>query len=278
MRGKTIVITGATSGIGEVAAHKLAAKGARIIFTARDKRRGEDTLSRLKAIGPNAAHQVYYADLSKLAEMKRVGNEIAAAEPKIDVLVNNAGATYSDRHVTEDGLELSFALNHMSYFVLTALLRPRIGSGGRIVSTSSSAYAMGKLDFDDLQLAKHYSEFPAYAASKLCNVLFTRELASRLQGSGVTANCFHPGIVKTAYGAGSRGFAKLMMNVAMLFAISPDKGSETLVYLASSPNVDGVSGCYFYKCEPQKLAKVGENEADAKKLWDASAQIAGLGG
>jgi NAD(P)-dependent dehydrogenase (short-subunit alcohol dehydrogenase family) len=274
---KTIVITGATSGIGEVAADRLAAKGARIVFVARDRARGEETLRHLRAVAPGAEHAAYYADLSRLAEMKRVGAEIAAAEPAIDVLINNAGAAFMNRQVTEDGFEMTFAVNHMAYFVLTNLLRPSIRKGGRIVSTASGAHRGAQLDFDDLQSARHYSGFAVYGRSKLCNILFTRELARQLQGSGITANSLHPGFVATRFGSHNGGLFAFALGLAKNFALSPEQGAETIVYLASSPAVENVSGLYFHKSKPEQPTKEARNDADAKRLWDISAALAGFG-
>src|ERR1700719_2502413 len=181
MGGKVVVITGATSGIGRVAAEKLAGMGARIVMIARDRTRGEATLARLREAAPGAAHSAHYADLSTIAEMKRVAGEIAATEPRVDVLINNAGALFNSRQLTADGLEMTFATNHMSYFVVTIGLADRLHAtpGARVINTSSNAHKRGQLDFDDLQSAKNYRGFPAYGLSKLCNILFTRELAKR---------------------------------------------------------------------------------------------------
>ncbi len=276
LNGKTIVITGATSGIGGVAADRLAAGGARIVFIARDRERGEKTLKHLTAIAPGAAHCAYYADLSRLCEMKRVGAEIAAAEANIDVLVNNAGAIFTTRELTEDGLEKTFALNHMSYFVLTHFLRPRLHAGGRIVSTASAAHRGAKLDFGDLRASAHYSGYAVYGRSKLCNILFTRELARRLGGSGITANCLHPGFVATRFGDQTGGMFAMVLGLAKNFALSPEEGAETIVYLSSSPEVENLSGLYFYKSKPQSPTRAAQNDADAKRLWELSARIAGL--
>src|SRR5256712_3446590 len=202
MQGKVVVIPGATPGIGQVAAERLAGMGARIVLVARDKGRGEAALARLRERAPGAAHSIHYADLSRLAEMKRVAAEIAAAEPRIDALINNAGALFSSRHVTEDGLELTFALNHMAYFVLTHGLseRLRASAPARVVNTASDAHKRAGLDLDDLQSANGYSGFKAYGRSKLWNILYTRELARRLASAGVSANCLHPGFVATRFG------------------------------------------------------------------------------
>jgi NAD(P)-dependent dehydrogenase (short-subunit alcohol dehydrogenase family) len=201
MRGKTVVITGGTSGIGEVAAVALAKMGARIVLVARDKSRGDATLARLRDSAPGIAHSVHFADLLRLAEMKRVAAQIADHESRIDVLINNAGALFGKRRLTEDGLEYTFALNHMAYFVMTAGLRERLLASGpaRIINTASAAHQGATLDFDDLQSAKSFRATKAYGRSKLCNILFTRELARRLHGTGVTANCLHPGFVATRF-------------------------------------------------------------------------------
>jgi NAD(P)-dependent dehydrogenase (short-subunit alcohol dehydrogenase family) len=182
MRGKTVVITGGTSGIGEVAALTLARMGARIVLIARDKARGDATLARLRDSAPGIAHSVHLADLSRLAEMKRVAAQIADREPRLDVLINNAGALFATRRLTEDGLECTFALNHMAYFVVTEGLRERLSASGpaRIINTASAAHQGATLDFEDLQSAKSFGAVKTYGRSKLCNILFTRELARRL--------------------------------------------------------------------------------------------------
>lgn len=276
MAGKTVVITGATSGIGEVAADRLAGKGERIVFIARDRARGEETLKHLRAIS-DGDHQVHYADLSRLPEMKRIAGEIATAEPRIDVLVNNAGAMFNARRVTEDGFEMTFALNHMAYFVLTNLLLPKMGAGARVVSTASDAHKGAKLDFSDLQSARHYSGFGVYGRSKLCNILFTRELARRLHGTGVTANCLHPGFVATRFGDQSGGVLSLGIRAAKTFALTPEQGAQTMVYLAGSPDVADVSGGYFVKCKRAAPTREAQSDADAKRLWEISAELSGVG-
>ena len=202
MQGKTIVATGATSGIGEVAVLALAGLGARIVFIARDEARAQATMRKLEAKAPGLDHRLHLADLSSMAETRKVGEAIAANEPRIDVLINNAGALFSNRRVTPEGLELTFALNHMAYFVLTEALRDRLvaSAPARIVSTSSAAHQGMSLDFSDLQSAKGYNGLRVYGRSKLANILFTRELARRLAGTEVTANCLHPGVVATRFG------------------------------------------------------------------------------
>jgi len=279
MNGATVVITGATSGIGEVAADHLAQLGARIVFVARDRERGEAMRKHLRAVAGHTDHAVHYANLTRLSEMKRVAHEIAESEPEIDVLVNNAGAMFNSRIVTEDGLEKTFALNHMSYFVLTNILLDRLKStpGARIVSTASDAHKGNKLNFDDLQSARGYSGFAVYGRSKLMNILFTRELARRLAGTGVTANCLHPGFVATRFGEEAGGIFSFAIKAAKNFALTPEEGAETIIYLASSDEVAGVTGGYFYKSAPATPTKEAQNDADARRLWDASAKISGVG-
>lgn len=278
MKDKVVVITGASSGIGEVAALRLAKMGARIVLVARDKGRGEATLARLCSGDNSIAHSIHYGDLSRVSEMKRLAVEIAAAEPRIDVLINNAGAVFSTRHMTEDNLELTFAANHMAYFVLTNGLRDRLmaSAPARVVNTASIAHKGRRLDFEDLQLTRGYSAGNAYGRSKLCNILFTRELSRRWRGNGVVANCLHPGFVATRFGDGSGGLLARVIGVAKVFAISPEKGAETLVYLASSPHVAGISGEYFYKCQPTVPSAAALDDGAAARLWIESAKLAGM--
>ena len=291
MNGRTVVITGATSGIGQVAAESLAQMGAKIVQVARDRQRAEAALQRLRAIHPQAPHTVHYADLSLISETKRVAAEIALAEPRIDVLINNAGAMFSDYQATAEGLERTFALNHMSYFVLTLALRERLMASGsaRVVCTSSDAHASATLDFDDLQSVKAYANkslgewlrfggpgFKVYGRSKLCNILFTRELARRLSNTGITANCLHPGFVNTRFGDQSGGLMSFSIGIAKRFALTPQQGAETLVYLASSPEIASTSGLYFAKCRPATPAAAAQDDAAAQRLWQASAKLAGI--
>ena len=278
MHGKTIVITGATSGIGAVAARRLAEQGARIVIVARDRNRAQETLRELHAANAAQAHAAFYADLSRLGEMKRVAAQIAAAEPKIDVLMNNAGLIASRNRRTEDGLELMFATNHMSYFVLTLLLmeRLRAAGGARIVCTASEAHRRARLDFDHLQEQKGAT---GYGTTKLCNILFTRELARRLEGTGITANCLHPGFVATRFGDDAGGLLRAGIAIAKrLFALPPQEGAATMVYLAGSADVAGRSGGYYERCAPAEPSRQARSDTDARRLWELSARIAGIGG
>jgi NAD(P)-dependent dehydrogenase (short-subunit alcohol dehydrogenase family) len=277
MQGKTVVATGATSGIGESAVEALARQGARIVFIARDARRAEATRAKLEAIAPGLGHRAHLADLTLMADAKRVGAEIAASEPRIDVLINNAGALFAQRRVTSEGLETTFALNHMAYFVLTRALLDRLkGSApSRIVSTSSTAHSGAALDFDDLQSAKDYSGFKAYGRSKLANILFTRELARRLVGTGVVANSLHPGFVASRFGDESGGWIGRLIPFAKRFAISPEQGADTIVYLASAPEAANFSGEYFANRKIAPCSAAARDDAAAARLWQASAALAG---
>jgi NAD(P)-dependent dehydrogenase (short-subunit alcohol dehydrogenase family) len=272
LQKKVVVMTGATSGIGAVAAEKLAVMGARIVAIARNAARGETTLARLRKVAPGLDHRFYYADLSLVAEVRRVASEIAAAEPRIDVLINNAGALFGRWERTGDGLERTLATNHMSYFVLTHGLCERLlaSAPARVINTSSEAHRRMNLDFRDLQSTHGYSGFRAYGRSKLCNILFTRELARRLAGTGVTANSLHPGFVNTRFGDDSKGFLSYFFRLAKNFAISPEKGAETIVFLASSKEVDGVTGEYFYQCRTKTPSLEARDDSAARLLWQRS--------
>jgi NAD(P)-dependent dehydrogenase (short-subunit alcohol dehydrogenase family) len=278
MEGKVVVLTGGTSGIGQVAAETLAGWGARLILVARDQRRGEGALERLRKQSPGTAHGVYYADLSRLAEMKQVGQEIAGAEPRIDVLINNAGAFFSRRDVTEDGLERTFATNHLSYFVLTHFLRERLAAAApaRIINTASEAHRRARLDLDDLQSENGYRGFAVYGSSKLANILFTRELAHRLEGTGVTANSLHPGFVATRFGDNNGGLAASVIGFLKKFALTPEQGAQTIIYLASSDEPRAITGQYFHKCRVATPSKRAQDDEAAKRLWQETARLAGV--
>jgi NAD(P)-dependent dehydrogenase (short-subunit alcohol dehydrogenase family) len=275
MDGKVVVVTGGTSGIGQVAAVELARQGARIVLIARDRARVAQALAAINGAGPAVAHRAVYADLANIAQTRRVAAEIVATEPRIDVLINNAGALFNRRQLSPDGLEMTFAVNHVAYFVLTEALMPTLKRSGpaRIVNTASAAHRGAKLDFDDLQSERAYSGFQVYGRSKLCNILFTRELARRLQGSGVTANSLHPGFVATRFGDRSGGLLQAVMPIAKLGAISPSKGAETIVYLASSPEVASVSGLYFYRDKPETPSPEAQDDNAATRLWAESERL-----
>jgi NAD(P)-dependent dehydrogenase (short-subunit alcohol dehydrogenase family) len=277
MQGKTVVITGATSGIGEAAALALAGKGARIVFIARDPDKGRAMLGRLLRANPDAAHEFVIGELSTLAGMRSAGALIGVKAPRIDVLINNAGAIFDHREVTVDGLEMTFAVNHMAYFVITELLMAHFNiEGARIISTSSGAHAMGRLDFDDLQSEARYGAMTAYGASKMCNILFTRELARRLAASDVTANCFHPGGVATGFGSNTKGLLKTVFGLARPIMLTPEKGADTLVWLACAPEVDHKTGGYYVRRRLTQPSAAARDDAAAARLWAESERIAGL--
>ena len=224
-------------------------------------------------------HRVIYGDLSTLSEMRRIGTEIAASEPKIDVLINNAGAVFDKREMTIDGLEPTFALNHMSYFVMTELLRPSLAAApsARIVSTASRAHRQAKLDASDLQAAFTRATFmQAYAKSKLCNILWTRELARRLHGSKITANALHPGFVASRFGDNLAGGTERLFGAIKRFAISPEKGADTLIYLAASPEVEGRSGGYWVRRRQIDPSAAACDSEAAARLWAESDRLANL--
>ena len=279
IEGKTCIITGATSGIGLRAAHTLAALGARLVLVGRDRARGDAALGELRSRAPRLQAEIRYADLSRLDEIRRLGAELSAALPRIDILINNAGALFQRRSLTADGMERTFALNHMAYFVLTEALRQRLlaSAPARIVNVASEAHRSAKLDFDDLQFERNYRGLTAYNRSKLCNILFTRELVRRLAGSGVTANCLHPGFVATRFGDENGGLFRVGLALAKrLFAISPEQGALTSVHVATSPAVEGITGKYFDKCALATPSAAAEDDAAARILWQHSARLAGL--
>ena len=276
MHGRTVVVTGATSGIGQVAAETLARSGARVVFVARDPIKARAMLDRLIRANPDAAHDWVPADLSTIAEMKAAGEALLTKTPRIDVLVNNAGALFQKREVTADGLERTFAVNHMAYFVITEVLRPALIPGARVVSTASRAHAFGALDFSNLQSEKGYNAFRAYGLSKLCNILWSGELARRLESVGVTANCFHPGGVNTGFGGGARGLTGALLGLAKPFMLTPEQGADTLVYLAASPDVAGRTGGYWDRRTPIQPTAAARDIQAAHRLWAYSAQLAML--
>lgn len=279
MEGKTCVITGATSGIGRAAAEALAALGARIVVVARDRQRGEAMLAKLRDRFPLAGHSIHYADLLRLAEVKRVAADIAAAEPRVDVLVNNAGAMFAWREITPDGFERTFALNHVAPFLLTHGLRERLfaAAPARVINVSGALHHLATLHLDDLRLEHRYDAFYAYAHSKLCGVLFTRELARRWASKGVTANCLHPGEVATSFGYRSGGLIPYAFAIIHLFGSSPEKGASRIVRLASAREFSGVTGRYFYKAKLARPNPQAEDDENAERLWEATAKLVGIG-
>jgi retinol dehydrogenase-12 len=277
VKGKTCIITGATDGIGLEAAAGLGALGARLVLVGRNRAKGEVVLTALRERVPGIEAQMHYGDLTRRDDIQRLAPELLAAAPRIDVLLNNAGAFFAKHVVLDDGLEQTFALNHMGYFRLTALLRERLiaSAPARIVNVASEAHRNATLDFADLQTAQGYDGWKAYQRSKLANILFTRELARQLVGTGVTANCLHPGFVKTSFGDNNRGFWGIGIRLGKLFAaISVPRGAETPVYVASAPEIEGVTGKYFDKCREREPNAVARNVQDAERLWRESERLA----
>ena len=273
-----ILVTGATSGIGRVAARELAARGAHVILHGRDSERAEQTRRAIIERVPSASVDMVLADLASQAEVRRLAAEVRQRFPGLDVLVNNAGATFGRRLETVDGLEMTLALNHLAPFLLTNLLLDllRRNAPARVVTVASGAHQRSALDFDDLQNRRGYSGFRVYGQSKLCNLYFTYELARRLEGSGVTANALHPGFVATSFGRREGGLMGLLMPIAHRFAISPEEGARTIVYLAASPQVEGVSGRYFFQQRPIASSAESYDAEAARRLWEASASLTGL--
>ncbi len=274
MDGKVILLTGATSGIGRVAASELARTGARLVLVGRDPAKTEALVRELRAVNPHVDGLV--ADLSSQAEVRRLAAEFLARYDRLDVLINNAGALFTRRELTADGIERTFALNHVAYFLLTTLLleRLRASAPSRVVSVASGAHRRGAMHWDDLNLAGWPRQGrAAYAQSKLANILFTRELARRLAGTGVTANCLHPGFVNTGFARNAGALARLVMFLTRPIQRRPEKGAETVVWAATAPELEGVTGHYFMDCAPKKTTAAAESVADAERLWKVSEQL-----
>jgi retinol dehydrogenase 14 len=279
MAGKSVLVTGGTGGIGKATAIGLAAMGARVGITGRDPARTEAAAAGIRATTGNAAVDVFAADMSVQAGVRRMAARVLDTYPRLDVLVNNAGGFWAHRHATADGLEHTFALNHLAPFLLTSLLLDRLTASApaRIVTVSSGAHARGRINFDDLQSERNYSGQRAYSQSKLANVMFTYELARRLEGTGVTATVLHPGVVRTSFGAEDQAaYFAVMIGVARLFMKTPAQGAGTPVYLASSPEVEGVTGRYFVNRKPKTSSKASYDTTAAARLWQASADLADL--
>jgi NAD(P)-dependent dehydrogenase (short-subunit alcohol dehydrogenase family) len=277
LSGKTVLITGATQGIGREAAFALAHKGARVGIVGRDNVRTEQVAAAIRAQEQGALVDVFVADLSLLQATRRLADEVKKRYPRLDVLVNNAGAVFGKREVTPEGLERTLALNHLSYFVLTRALLPLLESSApaRVVSVASDAHRGGRLDFADLQAKRSYSGFRVYSSSKLANILFTRELSRRLveRGVQVTANSLHPGVIASGFGRNNGGVLGLLVRAAAPFMITPEKGARTTVYLAASPEVAGITGKYFKNQRVTRPSRAAEDAAAARHLWEESEKL-----
>lgn len=276
---KTCLITGATSGIGKAAAQAIAAQGHRVVIVGRNPAKTEATAAELRRVTGNPQLDFLVADLSSLAEVRRLAAECAARYPQLHVLVNNAGAFFMRRHTTADGLEMTFALNHLSGFLLTNLLLERLKASApaRIVNVTSAMERDARPDWDDLQMERRYNAMQAYAISKRFNLYFTYELARRLEGTGVTVNAVHPGAVATGIWARPLGRAGALLDpVLRRFMRSPEQGADTVVYLALSPEVEGVSGRYFVDRRPRASSPASQDPEAARRAWAISAALTGL--
>jgi NAD(P)-dependent dehydrogenase (short-subunit alcohol dehydrogenase family) len=282
-----VLITGVTQGIGKVAARELARLGPTLVLVARDAQRGAALVSELSAESGNPRIELLVGDLAVQADIRRIAAEFSARHQRLHVLLNNAGALFTSRQLTKDGYEQTFALNHLGYFLLTKLLLPitketaraadNESQEARIINVASHAHRRARgLDFDNLMGERSYGAWPAYSASKLANILFTYELARRLKSSGdtgVTVNCLHPGFVASGFGANNPGLMGRLIKLAQIFAISPEEGARTMIYLASSPEVSGQSGLYFDKCRPSRSNAASHDEALAARLWEVSESL-----
>lgn len=275
MSGRTVMITGANSGIGKATAMALAGMGADLVLVCRDQGRGEAAMAEISEQRGGGDIELLLADLGSQSQIRRVASEFLATPRPLHVLINNAGLIIRDRTETEDGIEATFAINHLGPFLLTELLLDRIkeSAPARIVTVSSVAHKFGKLDFDDLNSTGKYRGMRVYGRSKLANILFTRELAERLEGTGVTANAAHPGSVASRFGQNNSGPMAAMTKVMAPFIRSPEKGALTSIYLATSPEVEGVTGKYFANSKEKQPSKAATSEENAHKLWEISQQM-----
>jgi retinol dehydrogenase 12 len=277
MTGRVCVVTGANRGIGRATAEGLVRMGARVVMVCRRKDDCEAVAGEI-AGQAHVAPDVVAADLSSQVSIRQAAGYIRGRYPSLHVLINNAGVIPPQREVTADGLELQFAVNHLAYFLLTNLLLPQLkaGSPSRIINVSSGAHARATIDFDDLQAQRGYSPKSVYGRSKLANILFTYELSRRLAGTGVTANCLNPGVVATKMLADYMGVPLAGPALARTFGATPEEGAETSIYLASSPEVESVTGKYFELRQPVASSRESHDEAVARRLWDVSGRLTGL--
>lgn len=268
MKNKTVLVTGSTDGIGKQTALDLARQGARVLVHGRSKERCQQAVDEIRSQSGSPAVDYVLADLSSLARVRALADEVQQRVDQLDVLVNNAGVFFKERMLSEDGYEMTFAVNHLAHFLLTNLLLPLVqkSSEGRIVTVSSMLHTVRNLDLNDLHGERHYSGRSAYALSKLGNILMTYELAERLAGSGITANCLHPGVIDT----------KLLRIGFDISGSSVESGAATSVHLASSPEMNGVSGKYFVNCQPADAAEQTHDLELQKKFWQISETLTGL--
>ena len=275
---RVIVVTGGTSGIGRAATFALAATGARLVLVARDAGRARATIDDVAVASGRRDIEVVLGDLAVQADVRRVAAELRARWPRIDVLLNNAGVVNLRYTTTADGIESTFAVNHLAYFMLTLLVRESLAAAprGRIVNVASDAHRWGRLDFDDLGNARRYRAMRVYGQSKLCNILFTYALAHRLADSSVTANCLHPGAVATRLGQNNGRIATVLTKMLAPFFRTPEGGADTAVYLATSPEVETTTGGYFADRRPRRSSRITYDEGVQARLWDASERLTGV--
>lgn len=279
LRGKTCLITGASSGIGLYTAEGIAAAGARTLLVCRNRERGEQAVERVRKKTGNDQVELLQADLASKSSIRALGAAVESRCKTLHVLINNAGVINMARRETPDGLEETFAVNHLAYYHLTLRLLDLLkrSAPARVVNVASTMHRFARLNFDDLENKKRYAGFRAYNESKLANVLFTRELARRLEGTGVTVNCAHPGGVASNFGTNNGRLAASVLRVAAPFLRTPEKGAETSVWLATAPEVEGVTGGYFTNCKQATPSRAARDEAAAKRLWEISARMTGVG-
>lgn len=278
MKGRVCLVTGGNSGIGKETALGLAWLGATVIIVTRDRTKGEAALSEIRGKSENQNVDLMVADLSSMQSVRQLAREFLAKYPKLHVLVNNAGIFLPKRMVTVDGLETTFATNHLGHFLLTNLLLNllKASAPSRVINITSDAHKGAEIDFDDLMGEKKFSGFKAYGQSKLANILFTYELARRLEGTRITVNCLHPGAVRTGFGKDSRGLFALVMRVVGPFMMSPEKAARAAVYLASSPELERVTGKHFAKGKEEESSKESYDQATAERLWQVSTELTNL--
>ena len=280
MQDKVIIVTGANSGIGKIAARELAKMGATVVMVCRSQERGAAALADIKRASGSSEVHLMLCDMASQDSIRNFAAKFKSEYDRLDVLLNNAGAIFTDRKESSDGIELTFAVNHIGYYLLTVELIDllKASTPARIVNVSSAAHRVNSFNFDDYQRKESYSRlgFHEYSESKMANLLFTYELARRLEGTGVTVNALHPGFVRTNFSTNNGLFAKLVMGVAgRLFGISAEKGAETSIYLASSPDVEGVSGKYFSDKKEHKSTDFSHNVEAQRRLWELSAELTG---
>jgi NAD(P)-dependent dehydrogenase (short-subunit alcohol dehydrogenase family) len=278
MGGKVVLITGGTSGIGKAAATALADMGATVVITGRNEERGKRALQEIREESGNDGVELILADLTVQDEVRRLAEELRERHNQLEVLVNNAGLVLSERTETPDGIETQLAINHLAPFLLTNLLLDLLkeSAPSRIVTVSSDAHRWAKIDLDDLQSRKRYRGMQVYGKTKLANIMFTYELAERLEGTGVTANCMHPGGVNTNFGNNQGGPMNLLFRLFKPFMRSPEQGADTLIYLASSPEVEGMTGKYLADRKVKAASDAAYDETTRKRLWEASEELTGL--